>query len=58
VYAEKTKYTLISHDQNAKQNHNIKTGDRSSENVSELKYLGTNVSNQKLILDRGWSGVD
>jgi hypothetical protein len=41
VNAEKTKYMLLSRHQNAGQNHNIKIGDRSFENVVEFKYLGT-----------------
>jgi hypothetical protein len=49
VNAEKTKYMLLSHHQNAGQNHNIKVGDRSSENVAQFKYLGTTVTNQNLI---------
>jgi hypothetical protein len=40
---------LLSHHQNAGQNHNIKTGDRYFENVAQLKYLGTTVTNQNLI---------
>jgi hypothetical protein len=47
--AEKTKYMLLSHHQNAGQNYNIKIGDRSFENVAQFKYLGTPVTNQKLI---------
>jgi hypothetical protein len=49
VKAEKTKYILLSHHQNAGQNHNIKIGDRSFENVAQFKYLGTIVTNQNLI---------
>jgi hypothetical protein len=51
VNAEKTKYTrlFLSRHQDAGQNHNIKIGDRSFENVAELKYLGTTVTNQNLI---------
>jgi hypothetical protein len=37
---------LVSCDQNACQDRDIKTGNRSFENVSQLKYLGTTVSNQ------------
>jgi hypothetical protein len=40
---------LLSRHQNAGQNHNLKTGDRSFENVAQFKYLGTIVTNQNLI---------
>jgi hypothetical protein len=36
VNAEKTKNTFLSRHQNAGQNHNIKIGDRSFENVAQL----------------------
>jgi hypothetical protein len=49
VNIEKTKYTLVSRDQNVGQNRDIKIGNRSFENVSQLKYLGTTVTNQNLI---------
>jgi hypothetical protein len=49
VNAEKTKYMLLSRHQNAGQNHNIKIGDRSFENMAEFKYLGTTVRNTNLI---------
>jgi hypothetical protein len=39
----------VSHDQNAGQNQDIKIGNRSLENVSKFKYLGTTVTNQNLI---------
>jgi hypothetical protein len=39
VNVEKTKYMLVSHDQNADQKWDIKIGNRSSENVSQFKYL-------------------
>jgi hypothetical protein len=45
VNVEKTKYMLVSHDQNAGQNRDIKIGNRSFENVSQFKYLGTTVPN-------------
>jgi hypothetical protein len=43
VNVEKTKYMLVSRDQNAGQNKEIKIGNRSFENVSQFKYLGTTV---------------
>jgi hypothetical protein len=49
VCVERTKYTLMSRDQNAGQNREIKIGNRSFENVSQFKYLGTTVTNQNLI---------
>jgi hypothetical protein len=49
VNVEKTKYMLVSRDQNAGQNREIKIRKRSFENVSQFKYLGTTVTNQNLI---------
>jgi hypothetical protein len=49
VDVEKTKYMLVSRDHNAGQNRDIKIGNRSLENVSQFRYLGTTVSNQNLI---------
>jgi hypothetical protein len=40
---------LVSPDQNAGQNREIKIGNRSFENVSQFKYLGMTVTNQNLI---------
>jgi hypothetical protein len=45
VNVEETKYMLVSRDQNAGQNREIKIGNRSFENVSQFKYLGTTVTN-------------
>jgi hypothetical protein len=49
VNVEKTKYMLVSRDQNAGQNREIKLGNRSFENVSQFKYLGTTVTNQNSV---------
>jgi hypothetical protein len=49
VNLEKTKYMLVSLEQNAGQNWEIKIGNRSFENVSQFKYLGATVINQNLI---------
>jgi hypothetical protein len=46
---EKTKYMLISRHQNIGQNQNINISNRSFENVSQLKYLGTTLTSQNLI---------
>jgi hypothetical protein len=39
VNAEKTKYVVMSRDQNAGQNHNIEMGNVSFERVEYFKYL-------------------
>jgi hypothetical protein len=49
VNVEKNYYMLVPRDQNADQNREIKIGNRSSENVSQFKYLGMTVINQNLI---------
>jgi hypothetical protein len=49
IHVEKTKYMLLSRHQNARQSRHIKIVNRSFENVSQLKYLGTTVTNQILI---------
>jgi hypothetical protein len=40
---------LMSHHQNAGQNHDIKIANRSFENVAQFKHLATAVTNQNLI---------
>jgi hypothetical protein len=40
---------LLSHDQNAGQNRDIKIGNRCFENVTQFRYLGTTIRNQNLI---------
>jgi hypothetical protein len=49
VNVDETKYMLVSRDKNAGQNREIKIGNRSFENISLLKYLGTTVTDQNLI---------
>jgi hypothetical protein len=49
VNAEKTKYMLLSRHHNARQNHDIKIGNRCFENVAQFKYSGTTVTNENLI---------
>jgi hypothetical protein len=41
---------LLSHYQNAGQNHDIKIANICSENAAQFKYLGMTVANQNLIL--------
>jgi hypothetical protein len=46
VNAKKTKYMVLSRDQNAGQNSNIKIGNESFESVEHFKYLATTLMNQ------------
>jgi hypothetical protein len=49
VSAEKTKYMLLSHHQNAGKRYDIKIANRCFENVAKFRYLGTTITNQNLI---------
>jgi hypothetical protein len=49
INVEKTKYMLLPRHHNGGQNRDIKIANRLSENVSQLKYLETTVTNQNLI---------
>jgi hypothetical protein len=49
INVEKTKYMLLSRQQNVDQNRDIKIANRWFGNVSQFKYLGTKVTNQNLI---------
>jgi hypothetical protein len=42
---EKSKYMLLARHKKTDQNHYVKTGNRSFENVSQFKYLGMTVTN-------------
>jgi hypothetical protein len=47
INVEETKYMLLSRQQNVGQNRDMKIANRSFENVSQFKYLGTTVTNKK-----------
>jgi hypothetical protein len=49
VNAEKTKYIVMSRDQNVGQNHNRKTDNKSFERVEEFKSLGATLTNRNSI---------
>jgi sorting nexin-29 len=49
VNAEKTKYMVMSRNQNAGHNHNIKINSKSFERVEEFKYFGTTLANRNSI---------
>ena len=49
VNADKTKYKVMSGDQNAGGRHSMKTDNRSFERLEEFKYLGTTLTNQNSI---------
>ena len=51
VSADKTKYMVMSRDQNSGQSHGMKFDNSSFERVEELKYLGTTLTNQNSNLE-------
>jgi Holliday junction resolvase len=46
VIADKTKYMVISQDQDARRSHTVKIDNSSFERVEEFKYLATKLINQ------------
>ena len=49
VSADKTKYMVMSRDQNVGQNHSVRIDDNTFERVEEFKYLGTTLTIQNSI---------
>jgi hypothetical protein len=49
INAERTKYMVMSRNQNVGHNHNIKIGNKSFERVEEFKYLGATLKNRNSI---------
>jgi hypothetical protein len=49
VNADKSKYMVMSRDQNAGRSHNIKNDNRSFKLVQDFKYLGTTLTYQNSI---------
>ena len=49
VNADKTKFKVMSRDQNAGRSHNIMNDDSSLESVEQFRYFGTRLTNQNSI---------
>jgi hypothetical protein len=49
VNSDKTKYVVMSGDQNAGRSHNIKADNTFFERIEEIKYLGTTLTDQNSI---------
>ena len=52
VNADKTKYMIMSRDQNAERNHSMKSDNSSFEWVGEFIYLGTTLTDRNYIQER------
>jgi len=52
VSADKTKYMVMSRDQNAGQNHSVRIDNSTFERVEEFKYLGTTLTIQNSIREQ------
>ena len=51
VNADRTKYMVMSRDQNAGRIHNVRIDNSTFERVEEFKYLGTTLTNQNSIAE-------
>ena len=51
VSADKTKYMVMSRDQNAGRIHSVRMDNSTFERVEEFKYLGTTLTNQNFIAE-------
>ena len=51
VSADKTKYMVMSRDQNAGRIHSVRIGNGTFDRVEEFKYLGTTLTNQNSIAE-------
>jgi len=51
ISADKTKYMVMSRDQNAGRIHSVRTDNSTFERVEEFTYLGTNLTNQNSIAE-------
>ena len=49
ISADKTKYMVMSRDQNAGRNRSVRTDNSTFQRVEELKYLGKTLTNQNSI---------
>ena len=52
VNADKTKYMIMSRDQNAGRSHSMKIDNSSIQRVEEFKYLGKTLTNKKFYSGR------
>ena len=52
VNADKTKYLVMSRDQNAGWSHSVKTGNSSFDRVEEFTHLGTTLTNKNYIQEQ------
>jgi len=52
VKVDKTKYMIMSRDQNTERSHCMKTDNSSIERVEEFKYLGTTLTNKSFIQEK------